>query len=444
MPDTIMEKNRNQARNKTRAGAQALMRAVESGDAAEAQRLIAAGTVADMPVASGETALMVAAAKGFTDVAQVLLDGGAEVNAKRNDGFTPLLVAVFYGHEEMARLLLERGADKSERTRHGSTAEAWAAAHGFASVAALLKNMTPVSAPAHAPRPASRAIPRVMKTGESLALENVAAATSVAARMGIRVAPMHGAARAETLGDGAASPHAAPSTPETTQAERVPPVMFQLSGVAASRSRGVWRATLALVAIAGVALCLFIWRARTSASAGSQPPTAPASGASNETALPAPPPATEAASSAEPTPAGMPLTAPDRSNPPLVSLPEEKPPTVSTNTTSHSAASSPTEPAVVAEDGSSASENKSTRGSAAAIPADRQAARAADGEVKEETQGESAPAAASDPDRMTQGPGAEVRTAAPARPSLPPSSTARDVTPPMPSPSPKRKVIQWP
>jgi hypothetical protein len=441
MPDTTMEKNRNQARNKTHAGAQALMRAVESGDAAEAQRLIAAGAAADAPVASGETALMVAAAKGFTDVAQVLLDGGAEVNAKRNDGFTPLLVAVFYGHEEMARLLLERGADKSERTRHGSTAEAWAAAHGFASVAALLKNMTPVRAPAPAPRPASRAIPGVMKTDESLALENVGAASSVASRMGIRVAPMHGAARAETLGNGAAS-HAARSTPETTKAERVPPVMFQLSGVSASRSRGVWRATLALVAIAGVALCLFIWRAKSSASAGSQPPIAPASGASNETALPAPPPAIEASSNAEPTPTGMPLTAPNRSNPPLVNLPEEMPPTVSTNTTSHSSASSPTEPAVVAEDGSSASENKSTRGSAA-IPADRQAARAADGEVKEEKQGESAPAA-NDPERTTQGPGAEVRTAAPARPSLPPSSTATDVTPPMPSPAPKRKVIQWP
>jgi hypothetical protein len=119
--------------------AQALVSAVERGDAQAVEALLSSGAFADARTAGGETALMRAASKGFDDVARVLLDAGADPRARRPDGFTPLLLAAFFGREETARLLLERGADPSARTSLGTTARSWADARGFGHVAALLK-----------------------------------------------------------------------------------------------------------------------------------------------------------------------------------------------------------------------------------------------------------------------------------------------------------------
>lgn len=112
--------------------------AVESGDAARVQSLIASGAAVDATFDRGETALMRASARGYDDVARVLLDAGANVNARRDDGFTPLILAVFFGQEDVVRLLLEAGADTSARTALGTTAAKWAASRGFKEIVELL------------------------------------------------------------------------------------------------------------------------------------------------------------------------------------------------------------------------------------------------------------------------------------------------------------------
>ena len=117
----------------------ALVSAVEDGDAARVERLLAEGARAEAKLRGGETPLMRAAARGHEDVTRALLDAGADVNARRADGFTPLVLAVFFGQEEIVRLLIERGADVSARTRLGTTAGSWAAARGFARIAELLR-----------------------------------------------------------------------------------------------------------------------------------------------------------------------------------------------------------------------------------------------------------------------------------------------------------------
>lgn len=119
--------------------AQALVSAVERGDAQAVEALVSSGAFADARTAGGETALMRAAARGFDDVARVLLDAGADPRARRPDGFTPLSLAAFFGREETARLLLERGADPSARTSLGTTARSWADARGFGPIVALLE-----------------------------------------------------------------------------------------------------------------------------------------------------------------------------------------------------------------------------------------------------------------------------------------------------------------
>src|SRR3712207_8924016 len=76
--------------------AQALVGAVERGDAQEVASLLSSGAFADARTNGGETPLMRAAAKGFDDVARVLLDAGADPRARRPDGFTPLILAAFF------------------------------------------------------------------------------------------------------------------------------------------------------------------------------------------------------------------------------------------------------------------------------------------------------------------------------------------------------------
>lgn len=128
--------------------AQALVSAVERGDAQEVASLLASGGFADARTSAGETPLMRAASKGFEDVAGVLLDAGADPRARRPDGFTPLILAAFFGHEETARLLLARGADPLARTSLGTTAAAWAASRGFERIAELIKEAEAATPPA--------------------------------------------------------------------------------------------------------------------------------------------------------------------------------------------------------------------------------------------------------------------------------------------------------
>ncbi len=129
--------------------------AVESGDAAGVESLLASGAHVEETFDKGETALMRASARGYSDVAQLLIGAGANVNARRDDGFTPLILAVFFGHEDVVRLLLDAGADASAQTKLGTTAERWAASRGFEEIVELLKEAE-ASRPARPQEPESQ------------------------------------------------------------------------------------------------------------------------------------------------------------------------------------------------------------------------------------------------------------------------------------------------
>ncbi len=418
MPEASVKKNREPAQSGLHAGARALVRAVETGDAAEVSRLISAGAAADVPLAGGETMLMRATAKGHTDVVRVLLDGGAEINARRNDGFTPLIVAAFYGHAEVVRLLLDHGAHASARTRLGSAAEGWAASHGFNEVVGLLKHAAPAGAKTLAP-------------GEVVAADRTPFPISPASWAD---AGDEGEVKTDARQREAAPPHDE-LTINSHELAVNPPVELRAMW---SRYRGAWAFALALIVVSGVALYAFVWRAKSPTS--SQPPSATTGNASNVTALPAPLTG-ETAPNAQPTPITAPtpevLGVPQGASnniPTVIILPSDAPPAGPNAAAGQSNVPSTSAPGVVSEGGARASEVKTpTRG--AANSTDEQTVSTGDGQG-----GNARPD--DDAARATQGQGGEIRTVAPVRPSSPPTSTL--VTQPSPTPTPRRKVIQWP
>jgi ankyrin repeat protein len=147
-------------------GATELLAAVERGDDAEVERLLAGNPalarvrgadgvsailraryhghpwVAErLAEASGEFDLFEAAALGRSDRIEALLDAqpGA-VTLEAADGFTALHLAAFFGHLEAAAVLLGRGADADAPAGNGSRVRPLhsAAAGGHAAIAALL------------------------------------------------------------------------------------------------------------------------------------------------------------------------------------------------------------------------------------------------------------------------------------------------------------------
>ena len=71
----------------------------------------------------GETLLMKAADRGNAAEVQRLLAAGADVNAKDFDGETALMVAADDGHAAVVKLLLAAGADVNEHDEDGETAQ---------------------------------------------------------------------------------------------------------------------------------------------------------------------------------------------------------------------------------------------------------------------------------------------------------------------------------
>jgi ankyrin repeat protein len=147
-------------------GAQELLAAVDSGDVAEVERLLAsdpalaatrgpdgvsailraryhghAWLAERLADAAGELDLFEAAALGRPDRIEALLDTApAAVSAEAADGFTPLHLAAFFGHLEAAAVLLGRGAEADVPAGNGSRVRPLhsAAAGGHAAIAALL------------------------------------------------------------------------------------------------------------------------------------------------------------------------------------------------------------------------------------------------------------------------------------------------------------------
>lgn len=100
------------------------MEAVKAGDAAAAERALAAGASADERDERGWTALCWAAGRGDAALVRLLVDGGADVTLTGTDGRTPLMIARAAGRAEAAEILeaaeKARGVwqDPSETRKH--------------------------------------------------------------------------------------------------------------------------------------------------------------------------------------------------------------------------------------------------------------------------------------------------------------------------------------
>lgn len=91
------------------AGRSPLLQAVEAGDAAEALRLIEAGSDLNVQAANQDTPWLQAGALGRTDILAAMLDkGGIDYKVRNRYGGNALIPACERGHVETVRLLLER------------------------------------------------------------------------------------------------------------------------------------------------------------------------------------------------------------------------------------------------------------------------------------------------------------------------------------------------
>jgi len=158
---------------------QALMQFSYSGNLAEVQRLVSAGTAVDVTDAekrtpvmwaafnghtsvvryllengakldardtNGRTALMYASSGPYAQTVELLLEKGAEVNVQgRLEGFSALMTAAAEGQLEVVRLLLAYGADPDLEDADGDTAASFARQNGHSAVVELLENPPPES-----------------------------------------------------------------------------------------------------------------------------------------------------------------------------------------------------------------------------------------------------------------------------------------------------------
>lgn len=121
----------------------ALSSAVNRGDLADVQTLLAAGHDPDAAFSEGWTPLTVASSAGDVRLVTLLLDAGADVNRTKDswlnqDGRTPLHWAAAGGHLAVVVLLLERGARVHVTDAEGRTPLHAAARGGNPDVVAQL------------------------------------------------------------------------------------------------------------------------------------------------------------------------------------------------------------------------------------------------------------------------------------------------------------------
>ncbi len=90
----------------------ALMRAIESNDAAAVRKLIGQGANVDELTSSGDAPLVMAAYLGHAEIVRLLLEAGADVKAV-DPGMkaTALHAAAYAGRTEAAKLLVQGGID---------------------------------------------------------------------------------------------------------------------------------------------------------------------------------------------------------------------------------------------------------------------------------------------------------------------------------------------
>lgn len=87
-----------------------LFDAVNAGDVAAVEQLLAHGALVDSRDRDQATPLIAAALSDQLEVAQVLVAKGASVMARNAGGFTPLHAAAYSGSVPIAELLLGKGA----------------------------------------------------------------------------------------------------------------------------------------------------------------------------------------------------------------------------------------------------------------------------------------------------------------------------------------------
>ncbi|MEL5957446.1 ankyrin repeat domain-containing protein [Streptomyces sp. CLV115] len=105
----------------------ALFDAVDRGDMAAVQDLLADGAEIDAPdprspFFDGQTALISAANNGLGDMVRLLLSAGADINARSASGWTALMRACNADRLDCARVLLDAGAEVGARNGEGYSA----------------------------------------------------------------------------------------------------------------------------------------------------------------------------------------------------------------------------------------------------------------------------------------------------------------------------------
>ena len=120
-------------------GSTPLQWAVYGGDAAEVQRLIAAGADVSLANNYGASPMGLAAEVADTGILRLLLDAGADADSPNPEGQTSLMAVARTGNVEAARLLLDHGATVDAREQWGGqTALMWASARRHPEMMALL------------------------------------------------------------------------------------------------------------------------------------------------------------------------------------------------------------------------------------------------------------------------------------------------------------------
>jgi beta-lactamase regulating signal transducer with metallopeptidase domain len=117
---------------------EALIAAVDRGEAGAMEQLIAAGANPDAVVDGDGTPLIVAARTGRADLATALLARGAQIDRAVSGDGNPLIGAAAEGRLEMVRLLLDRGADIEASIATDENALIQASMHGHVEVVRLL------------------------------------------------------------------------------------------------------------------------------------------------------------------------------------------------------------------------------------------------------------------------------------------------------------------
>ena len=115
-----------------RLGAMALARAARAGHVPLVEVFLAQGAAIDARNLEGATALFLAAAAERQATVALLLAKGADANLPGPSGVTPLAAAAFKGNGRIVDQLLARGADLNAIDTTGKAAMTYAAARGFA------------------------------------------------------------------------------------------------------------------------------------------------------------------------------------------------------------------------------------------------------------------------------------------------------------------------